>query len=87
MVIPRFLMIPPLNIFVTFSGIIHPMMMNDGIAMASAPGVSVMLRRNGNMLPPPEGGSSPQEVKIRKDFPESFIFEDFDETGLVTSMT
>lgn len=89
MVRPRFLMIPPLNIFVTFSGIIHPMMMNDGIAMASAPGVSVMLRRNGNMLPPPEGGStsSPQEVKIRKDFPESFIFEDSDETGLVTPMT
>lgn len=80
-------MISHVNIFVTFSGIIHPMMMNDGIAMASAPGVSVMLRKNVIMLPPPEGGSSPQDVKIRKDFPESFIFEDFDEAGLVTSST
>lgn len=79
-----FLMIPSENIFVTFSGIIHPMMMNDGVAMASAPGVSIMLRKNDINLPPPVGDSSPQDVKIRKDFPESFIFDDFDETGLVT---
>lgn len=29
------------------------------------------------------GGNIPQAVKIRKEFPESWIYDDFDDVGLV----